>query len=235
MVALRSGTACLILVAWAQPPACAQAWRWDAALGAANDLVERGVSHSRSEAVLFADIGGRNDQAWAIGAGLAWVAGAGAAPLAQWRLSLSKGSQPNDDWSWRAGATLYRYPRLGARPAYAQDELWASGAWKGRLHASVGWLPALKEQSTGVLARGSAFVAEGLWRERLAGRWSIDAGLGWHWGHGAGRPNRRFAGFGTGYAIGPVMIHAAAVRSWVSSADAPRRPMRWVASVAARL
>lgn len=215
-------------------PALAEGW--SGALVLASDKVYRGISQSNGRAALLLDVNHGWESGWQLGAGLATpsyptLGGEG-------ELSLTGGRQfaLNSDWSAHLG--LARYGQLGSAHAHARTlsyhEAALSLAWRGRLRASLAWSP----DSTGYLGRvpiqDRALTAELSLQERLAGRWSADAGLGYYKLHGAAAVDYGYASLGLRWADGPWQGSLNWINSQAAQRWAAREAMagqRWVAAL----
>lgn len=229
---MRLGRCMALALSLQTGPALAQGW--SGALVLASDKVYRGISQSNGRAALLLDVSHGWENGWQLGAGLA----APSYPTlgGEGELSLSGGRQFVLDGDWSAHLGLARYGQLGSAHARALSyhEAALSLAWRGRVRASLAWAP----DSTGYLGREQvhdhALTAELSLQQRLTGRWSADAGLGYYKLHGPAAVDYGYASLGLRWADGPWQGSI----NWINSQAAQRRAApapiagaRWVAAL----
>lgn len=207
---------------------------WSGALVLASDKVYRGISQSQGRAALLLDLNHAWPGGWQVGAGLATPS----YPTlgGQGELSLSLGRQLELDSDWSAHLGLARYSQLGAARArgLSYQELALSLAWRGRVRASLAWSPDSPGYRGQEQAQGRALTAELSLQQRLAGHWSVDAGLGHFQRHGPAAAGYGYASLGLSWADGPWQASLTGIDSQAARQQVAREAMagqRWVAAL----
>jgi uncharacterized protein (TIGR02001 family) len=223
---------CMAL-ALALPTGPALAEGWSGALVLASDKVYRGISQSNGRAALLLDLSHAWPDGWQLGAGLATPSYPTLGGKGELSLNLGREFSLNSDWSAHLG--LARYGQTGSELArtLSYHEAALSLAWRGRVRASL----ALAPDSTGYrgheLERGRALTAELSLQQRLAGRWSVDAGLGYYELHGAAAVDYGYASLGLRWANGAWQGSLSWINSQAAQRQAAREAIagtRWVAA-----
>lgn len=204
----------MALMAASLCPPAARADSWGAGIGIASDKVVRGLSQTGGRASLLFDSFYRTDTGWVLSAGAASLPKAEHGTPAELAATVSRGWQLDDDWAGQLSATHYAYPGQGDARYRPYDEANASIAWRGLLSFAVSMSPqAPGVGSDGRPRRGRTTVLEAGAHLPLAGRWSIDTGLGWNDNGRAGGTPYSYGSGGVSWGRGPVQLSL----TWVTS------------------
>ena len=193
-------------------PAVAQSW--GGGFGVASDKVVRGLSQTGARPSLLLDLFYLVDNGWAISASGASLPWAEHQTAAEWTLSVARSWQLDDDWASQLSATHYGYPGKPDARYRPYDELSASIAWRGRFSLLASVAPHNTGQGRdGLAVHGTSAWFEAAAHAPLQGRWSLDAGLGWHDNKGIGGTPYPYGSLGTSWGQGPLQLSL----TWITS------------------
>ena len=206
---------------------------WSGALGLVSDKVVRGLSQTQGRATVLMDLNYRTDSGWTAGLGFAPLRVGGEAiksSTGEVTLSVGRSWQLDADWAAQLGLARYLYPdRRQRAPVYNYNELSASIGWQGRVLAVIAVAPdSYSLYGPGWPQRGHAASVELSGRQRLAGRLTLDAGIGYYKLTAGRDTGYRYGSIGLGWGVGAFQLD---LTRTVSNATTPQAGGRWVGSL----
>jgi len=172
----------LLSVCCALMPAYALASGVGGSLAVTTDYVYRGISQTRGNPALQADIHYQPDADWTLGA---WTSTVDPAPGGSATLELDLYASRNwvvrQDWDARLGLAHYSYLNDTRAASYDYDEITASLIYQSRLAATIAWSPNVSQFSNGWVVRHKEAASYELTATQpLFDAWSMTAGAGYY-------------------------------------------------------
>ena len=212
---------------------------WAGALGVANDNLERGYSLTAGRPAWLADLHYGFGTDWVVGLGASSDRPPGQSAGVRLNLYLDRRWRLGEDWAAKVGVARYDSPGNRYRAIVRYDELNAAIGWRGRWVASIAVSPDVAGSWDRVYRHGPAAWLGIDYHQPLAGRLSLDLGVGRAWLHETGFDDYNYGSAGFGLGIGDVALHAS--WQWNDRSQPPygaasstwfpmREPSRWLVS-----
>ncbi|MET0497907.1 MAG: TorF family putative porin [Steroidobacteraceae bacterium] len=163
-------------------PLQAVAGEFGGSVAATTDYVYRGLSQTRGQPAMQADLHYRGSRRWVVGA---WASTVNFDPRrggsAEIDVYAGLDWTLDRDWDARLGVTHYFYPDDASSLRYEYDEVSGSLTWQSRVSATVAWSPEVTRRSDIAVARNASAISYELTASQpLHGRLSAVAGLGYY-------------------------------------------------------
>ena len=191
---------------------------WGGAIGIASDNVERGYSLTGGNPAWLADLHVGIGTAWVAGIGLSATRPPGESNATRAALYADRRWRINEDWSAKVGIAHYEsFPARG--DVYeSYNELNSMIGYRGKWRFSLAVSPDLSSYAYWHIRRGLSAWTEANLHQPLAGRLSLDAGVGYAYFRERAAQNYAYGSLGLSYGTGDAYFYLS--RVW-------RQEMTW--------